>query len=65
MWLPSQQTLWHFLKGQATRLQWYHRPVDDVVGFWRERWLLPRASRDASYREFDSKSWNSILGLPS
>ncbi len=52
-----------FLRGEAERLQWYHRPLDRVVKFWRERWLLPRASHDSSYREFDSESWNELLGL--
>jgi len=52
-----------FLRGEAERLQWHHRPLDRVVKFWRERWLLPRASRDSSYREFDSESWEKMLGL--
>src|ERR1700722_6749463 len=52
-----------FLSGKASRLQWHHRPVDEVVQFWRERWLLPRASRDQSYKDFDADSWKSILAL--
>jgi hypothetical protein len=52
-----------FLNGQASRLLWYHRPLGDLIDSWRERWLLPRASRDASYREFEANSWREILGL--
>lgn len=52
-----------FLKGEASRLHWHYRPLDDVVAYWKERWLLPRAARDFSYRDFDSRSWRKILGI--
>jgi hypothetical protein len=51
-----------FLRGDNKRLQWYGRPFHDVVEAWRERWLLPRASRDASYQRFDKESWKRIVG---
>ena len=51
-----------FLRGDDERLQWYGRPLHDVVEAWRERWLLPRASRDASYQRFDKESWKRIVG---
>jgi hypothetical protein len=52
-----------FLRGEARNLRWYHRPLEDIVQFWRERWLLPRASRDSSFRSFDPECWMEILGL--
>lgn len=52
-----------FLKGQAKRLRWYHRSLDAIVRFWRERWLLPRASRDPSYRNFNREIWKQILDI--
>jgi Druantia protein DruA len=52
-----------FLRGEASKLTWYRRPLNEIVGFWRERWLLPRAKRDVGYQEFDSRSWRNILGL--
>jgi hypothetical protein len=51
-----------FLRGENERLLWYGRPLEEVIGVWRERWLLPRASRDASYRAFNSESWGAIIG---
>ena len=51
-----------FLRGENERLRWHRRPLEAVVSIWRERWLLPRASRDASYRTFDSDSWRGITG---
>jgi hypothetical protein len=51
-----------FLRGDNERLHWYGRPLHDVVEMWRERWLLPRASRDTSYQHFDKESWKGIVG---
>ena len=51
-----------FLSGANERLQWYRRPLDKVINVWRERWLLPRASRDDSYRTFDKETWRTITG---
>src|SRR5439155_2988041 len=39
-----------FLRGDNEHLLRYDRRFADIVDAWRERWLLPRASRDASYR---------------
>lgn len=50
-----------FLKAEAERLRWHGRPLAELVAYWRERWLLPRASRDESYRSFDSATWKTIL----
>lgn len=52
-----------FLNGNASRLHWYKRPLTEIVTFWRERWLLPRATRDNSYLAFDASSWRKILDL--
>jgi hypothetical protein len=59
---PLARNSLSFLNGQASRLHWHHRPVNDLVQYWRERWLLPRASRDSSYRQFDASSWRTIVG---
>src|SRR5437879_6121740 len=52
-----------FLNGNASRLRWYKRPLTEIITFWRERWLLPRATRDNSYLAFDASSWRKILDL--
>lgn len=49
-----------FLRGDNKRLHWYGRSLDDVVDVWRERWMLPRASRDNSFQSFDKNSWARI-----
>jgi len=52
-----------FLRGDNERLRCYERPFENVVDFWRKRWMLPRASRDSSYLNFDRESWNTITGI--
>lgn len=52
-----------FLNGEASKLLWHHRPLHDVVAYWRDRWLLPRAMRDLSYRSFDNRSWDDFIRI--
>jgi uncharacterized protein DUF4338 len=42
-----------FLRGEQSRLRWNHLSVNELFQSFRERWLLPRASRDDSYAHFD------------
>jgi Druantia protein DruA len=60
---PLARNSSQFLRGNSSRLLWYQRPLPEIVRFWRERWMLPRAARDASYLAFDSLSWKKILNL--
>jgi hypothetical protein len=46
-----------FLRGEHTRPRYYKMPFSEVAHFWRERWLLPRARRDASFAEFQSETY--------
>lgn len=52
-----------FLRGESERLRWYARPFDEIVNAWRERWLLPRATRDVSYQTFNNEDWYRITGV--
>jgi len=60
---PLARNSTEFLKGNASRLTWHQRPLSEIVAYWRDRWLLPRAARDNSYRSFDASAWLQILGL--
>lgn len=60
---PLAKNTASFLRSDATRLYWHRRPLQELVRYWRERWLLPRAERDCSYRNFDSASWRDILRI--
>jgi hypothetical protein len=54
-----------FLRGDHVRLRWFKRPLSDISELWRDRWLLPRAERDVSYREFNRADWSKITQGPS
>lgn len=45
-----------FLRGETDRLESVSRPAAELFGWFRERWLLPRASRDQRYRDFDPET---------
>lgn len=46
-----------FLRGESQRLTSHDRTADDLFGWFRERWLLPRGARDDAYRGFDPESY--------
>jgi Domain of unknown function (DUF4338) len=46
-----------FLRGETEHLDYWDETVMTYFTFFRERWLLPRAKRDASYRRFRREEW--------
>lgn len=55
--IPMARNAREFLRGERLRLQWFHQSVDDLFEWFRQRWLLPRAARDQSYRDFEPSSY--------
>lgn len=58
---PLAQNSLQFLRGEEEELQVYDYGIEELFGWFRERWLLPRAARDDRYRSFDRRSyriWN-------
>jgi hypothetical protein len=54
-----------FLCGKSDDPELYDWPADYLFGLFRDRWLLPRASRNRDYLEFDNKSyllWPKVEG---
>lgn len=45
-----------FLRGETDHLNSVSRSAAELFGWFRERWLLPRAARDQSYRDFDPET---------
>lgn len=46
-----------FLRGEHSRLLWHHRSENELFEFFRERWLLPRASRDDRFLQWSRNRW--------
>lgn len=54
---PLAKNTQAFLRGENQRLNRYGRTADELFVWFRERWLLPRAARDNSYRAFDPETY--------
>jgi hypothetical protein len=54
---PLARNARSFLRGKVRTPRYFSLSFDKAARFWRERWLLPRAERDLSYRDFDREQW--------
>jgi len=55
--MPMADNSREFLQGKQNELNYIARPFDQVSQWWRERWMLKRASWDKSYLEFTPEEW--------
>ncbi|MBZ5722794.1 MAG: DUF4338 domain-containing protein [Acidobacteriia bacterium] len=55
--VPLAQNTREFLRGETSRLKLYNSSTQDLFAWFRTRWLLPRASWDTRYKEFDPSSY--------
>lgn len=55
--VPLASNTREFLRGQDARPRYHRLSFARAVKFWRERWLLPRAERNASFRDFEASEW--------
>jgi hypothetical protein len=46
-----------FLRGEHRRLHWFKLPAKEIVSYFQERWLLPRATWDDRYKSWDRDEW--------
>jgi len=54
---PLAKNTREYLRGETNRLEYWNDSLDDYFEFFRERWLLPRAARDLSYKDFHREEW--------
>lgn len=54
--IPLAKNSRAFLCGLHGRLCWYHQDEAAIHEYFRDRWMLPRASWDKRYRDFDPES---------
>jgi hypothetical protein len=54
---PAATNTAEFLRDEQSELRWHDRTVHDLFGWFRDRWLLPRAARDDRYKAFDRESY--------
>jgi uncharacterized protein DUF4338 len=54
---PLAENTAAWLRGEVSTLHWRGHDVDDLAGWWRQRWALPRATRQDSWRTFEPTTW--------
>jgi hypothetical protein len=55
--VPTAANSREFLRGEHERLLWHDRTAAAVADSFRERWLLPRASWDLTYKTFEKETY--------
>ncbi len=55
--VPLAKNTQAFLRGDHQRLYPYNRSLSDIFIWFRERWLLPRVTRDDGYKNFNANDW--------
>jgi len=59
--IPLARNTRQFLRGQHSRLMWYHQSETQIFEYFRDRWMLPRASWDERFRSWSKDEWNIWL----
>jgi hypothetical protein len=60
--IPLAKNTQQFLRGEHSRLLWFKLSAEELFAEFRERWLLPRASRDRRYLDFVPASYRLWTG---
>ncbi len=55
--VPLARNTREFLQGQHGRLARYHESETQIFEYFRDRWLLPRASWDERFKSWDKDKW--------
>jgi len=55
--VPLARNTREFLQGRHKRLLWYRQSESELFEYFRERWMLPRASWDRRYLAFNPESY--------
>jgi len=55
--IPLAKNTCEFLRGEQVRLMWYHQSEDGIYEFFKDRWLIPRSTRDQRYKSWHPSEW--------
>lgn len=58
---PLIDNLKDYMEGRITEPMYRNLPFADLVAWWRERWLLPRAERVNGWREWQNRNLAHLL----
>ena len=55
--IPLARNAREFLRGEHSRLMWYHQSESDIFEYFRDRWMLPRFSWDKRFSSWTKQEW--------
>jgi hypothetical protein len=55
--IPLAHNTREFLRGEHSKLMWHHQSEEDIFKYFRDRWMLPRLSRDDRFRSWSNDTW--------
>jgi hypothetical protein len=55
--IPLAENVRQFLRGDHTKLRWFHQTETEIFEFFRERWMVPRLRWDQRYRSWSRDQW--------
>jgi hypothetical protein len=55
--IPLATNTRKFLRGEHERVQWHYMPTQEIFEYFKDRWLMGRAERNASFRKFRPSSY--------
>jgi hypothetical protein len=55
--IPLAQNTQQFLQGSHDRLLWHHQSEAEMFEYFRDRWMLPRASWDKRFQSWSPDEW--------
>jgi hypothetical protein len=55
--VPLAANTREFLRGEHSKLMWFDQSAEDLITFFRERWLLPRSHTDQRYKLWKPNDW--------
>lgn len=55
--VPLARNAREFLRGEHTRLRWHHQSEAQLFAYFRDRWMLPRASWDDRFKSWSRDEW--------
>lgn len=61
--IPLTRNLKGYMEGRASRPLYYHQSFDELAAWWRERWLLSRASRVNGWHDWNRSEIERMLTI--
>ena len=59
--VPLAGNTWEYLSGQSQQPAYYQESFDELAQYWRERWMLPRSTRNSDWHNWRREQILSII----